>query len=82
MNKTINKVRHESTKKDETIDMQQKEITKLKSKLKKEKTKSKSKDETIETQQIQLNDQQSQIDKLELRMNDVENDYSVRSEYK
>ena len=59
-----------------------KENTKLKSQLKKARAKTKSKEETIDVLQIQLEDQQTQIDKLELRMNDVETDYSVKSEFK
>jgi len=66
---------------DENIELG-KEIEKLKIKLKKERTKTKSQKEEFEVQQIEQNDMQDQVDKLELRMNDVETDYSVKSEFK
>jgi hypothetical protein len=80
VNKTINEMRHESKKKDAIIEQQQKENTKLKAQLKKEKMKNKSKDETIEVQEIELDDQQSQIDKLERRMNEAEDVLNIKRE--
>ena len=62
-NQTISELRHESTRKDEIIDQQQKENKKVKAKLKKERAKNKSNN----------NQMQKEIDEIQQDMNKVKN---------
>lgn len=71
VNKSLNEMRHESIKKDDIIEKQQKENKKLKAKLRKEKAKNKSNN----------NKMQVEIDNLQCRMKQKMYSTSKRVEY-